>query len=485
LRSVSLFLIFVCCLTTLCRAQQQSPTQSTSTAQDICKAKGIVPPDKCYQIDTADVKTQGLRQATVVSGDRVYVAITRKPTEKCTLQTKAEPVVPEAGAEAFFKILSGAVVPAAAAAEADTCKSAADSDPTIQGQPRPSEIITFDKDSDVLFTLILEFKGRIKIARQNHIDTAKELIAFQNCKDRVGAGAQDFCADKNLFVAAQGKMQNDIDTLLSAPIPTSTVVDLQFQKVQDELKALKDPLWFANKAKQLSCYSALIAGAKAVLADLGASRQQFTKAIDIVRSMTWPTDEPKLIPPQKNAKVTATLTCINLLTSDPAMDPVNLVITYKSIPITTVDVGVLVSLVRKQVIGTTNIQTGVNSSGVPTFKTVFAVTDSAPLQAIPFSFVNLTVYHWRLKYRILTASASGGIGVNPNSGTKEVEFFAGSGFAIGNLFLHFGAHFGEFKNLGGGFSIGETVPPSFGTVPIHKGYTIHPGFALAYRIPLP
>ena len=81
---------------------------------------------------------------------------------------------------------------------------------------------------------------------------------------------------------------------------------------------------------------------------------------------------------------------------------------------------------------------------------------------------------------------SGGIGINPYNGTTQVEYFLGPNLTIKKVALFAGVHIGRYQNLGGGFQIGQTVPPGWTTgtpVPTVLSYTAHLGVGIAYTIP--
>src|ERR1039458_8586238 len=67
-------------------------------AQTSLGCRSVTPPlhktDTCIRIDTADPLTQALRQPNVVSGDRVYIELVRKPVEKCSIQLKTDIIQP-------------------------------------------------------------------------------------------------------------------------------------------------------------------------------------------------------------------------------------------------------------------------------------------------------------------------------------------------------------------------------------------------------
>jgi hypothetical protein len=74
-----------------------------------------------------------------------------------------------------------------------------------------------------------------------------------------------------------------------------------------------------------------------------------------------------------------------------------------------------------------------------------------------------------------------GIGINSNSGTNQVEFFAGDAVSFSRVFIHAGVHFGRTESLGGGYSLGP-VPSGFTgtTAPINWSY--HPAFSIGLSV---
>jgi hypothetical protein len=77
---------------------------------------------------------------------------------------------------------------------------------------------------------------------------------------------------------------------------------------------------------------------------------------------------------------------------------------------------------------------------------------------------------------VLGNSVSAGIGINPNTGTNQVEFFLGDTFSFNRVDLHIGAHFGRTESLGGGFQLNTAVP----TMP--SNYTGQPPIDWAYHV---
>jgi hypothetical protein len=82
---------------------------------------------------------------------------------------------------------------------------------------------------------------------------------------------------------------------------------------------------------------------------------------------------------------------------------------------------------------------------------------------------------------VIANHISTGIGINPNTGTSQVEFFVGDAVSFSRVFIHAGAHFGRQESLGGGFTLG-TVPSTFTgtTAPISWSY--QPAFSIGLSV---
>ena len=186
-----------------------------------------------------------------------------------------------------------------------------------------------------------------------------------------------------------------------------------------------------------------------------------------------------------------TIVCSNSYTKKVTTGPIPVTVLYKDNPKLSVSVGPLLSTIPKQRLGTTPVSTGLNSSGAPTFRTEFAVVDRASYQVIPFAFFNYRIYEFGrgsnpVKPSLFSLHLSAGFGVNPNSGSNEVEYFVGPAIGFKRYLIQFGDHIGRFqKGFNGGFNIGDTVPASFpSALPIRKVYRHGFGIAFSYRLPL-
>lgn len=189
--------------------------------------------------------------------------------------------------------------------------------------------------------------------------------------------------------------------------------------------------------------------------------------------------------PDYGATDTGVLTCMNdLAPTQPTTDAINYSVLYQNVPALTASVGLLTTFQSKQVIGTSP---RANPDGTTT--TYFAITDSGSAQVFPMAFINyrflkpkLTTWWGQPESELaITNSVSAGIGVNPNSGTNQAEFFLGDAVGFNRIYLHVGVHLGRTESLGGGFKIGQPVPPDFsGSAPIDWSY--HPAFSIGFSV---
>lgn len=183
------------------------------------------------------------------------------------------------------------------------------------------------------------------------------------------------------------------------------------------------------------------------------------------------------------------VSCSNTFTKKTTIPQIPVVVLYKSDSPLFVSVGPLFSTLPKQKLGITPINTGLNSSGAPTFRSEFGIVDRASFQVIPFVFINYRIKQFGrgsnpVKPAPFSFNLSAGVGVNPNSGSSEVEYFVGGGLGYKKYLIQFGDHVGRFQEgFTGGFNIGDTVPASFpSTLPIRKVYKHRFGIGFSYRI---
>jgi hypothetical protein len=193
------------------------------------------------------------------------------------------------------------------------------------------------------------------------------------------------------------------------------------------------------------------------------------------------------MPTDYGATDTGTISCSTDTTPAVATtDSINYSILYQNIPALTVSAGLLTTFLEKREYGVTQ---EVDPNNTTMAQTVFAVTDSARASVFPMAFVDYRTGKPALKTwwgepnneLVIANNVGAGIGINPNTGTNQVEFFVGDAISFSRVFIHAGVHFGRTESLGGGFSLGP-VPSNFSgtTAPINWSY--HPSFAIGLSV---
>jgi len=188
----------------------------------------------------------------------------------------------------------------------------------------------------------------------------------------------------------------------------------------------------------------------------------------------------------RKTTITGSVSCVSDADGKtPTTDQISYSVLYQNVPILSASAGLLTTFQEKRVIGTTTTS-ATNPAG---FNTIFAVTDSARAQVFPMAyfnwrFGNYLKTHWYKRPEDeldITTHLSAGIGVNPNTGTNQPEFFVGMALGFNKLMIHPGVHFGRTQTLGGGFTLNNVVPPGYsGPVPINWSY--HPAFSIGFSV---
>jgi hypothetical protein len=188
----------------------------------------------------------------------------------------------------------------------------------------------------------------------------------------------------------------------------------------------------------------------------------------------------------RKTTITSSVSCVSDVDGKtPTTDQISYSVLYQNVPVLSASAGLLTTFQEKRVIGTTTTS-ATNSAG---FNTILAVTDSARAQVFPMAYFNLRFgkylkTHWYKRPEDeldITKHLSAGIGVNPNTGTNQPEFFVGMAFGFNKLMIHPGVHFGRTQSLGGGFTLNSVVPAGYaGPVPIDWSY--HPAFSIGFSV---
>lgn len=188
----------------------------------------------------------------------------------------------------------------------------------------------------------------------------------------------------------------------------------------------------------------------------------------------------------RKATITGTVSCVSALDGKtPTTDNINYSVLYQDIPRLSASAGFLTTFLSKEIVGTTQVAAS-NAAG---FNTVFAITDRARAQVFPMAFVNYRLGHYGTRFwgrtkedeYAISVSASLGFGINPNSGTNQPEFFAGTALAFNRLMFHPGVHFGRTQTIGGGFVLNTPVPATF-TPPVPVTWGYHAAFSIGFSV---
>ena len=200
---------------------------------------------------------------------------------------------------------------------------------------------------------------------------------------------------------------------------------------------------------------------------------------------------------------TGTISCSsNTSPAVATLDTINYSVLYQNVPALTASGGLFITFLQKDQYG---VQAQFNAGSVctancpggtatptGTYTQFFALTDSARASVFPMAYVNYRIgppkitRYWKQPNNelVITHNASAGIGINSNTGTNQPEFFAGYAAGLSRLLIHGGLHYGRVESLGGGFSVGQPVPASWGNTatPINWNYKPYFGIGFSVRV---
>jgi hypothetical protein len=426
------------------------------------------------------------RPTEVPNATRVTVTGTKSPVDKCTVATTREELPPEPNPLGqLVKILTG--IPGAASVDRTACASAVDG-PNDSARRINSALDSLQRNVNA--------SGQeLGTIQDDYKETGNKVSRFVACR---GANNSDICSDPAVFVAERDTIRADLARVLASRLPVIESIELQLASVKKLLaEYLKtsnpnptqaEQAWLDNVNLRLDCLGKHIAFLRQTIESLKTSRSELERFADLLETHTAVfntnarlTTYSRVLPEDNNAKVSGTVTCTNFFTKQVSVDPIPFTVTYHDIPFASVTMGVLFTTLNKREIGTSPVRTGTAADGTPTFRNTFAETDRAANQIVPFSFFNVYLSGTRR----LNLNFTGGVGINPNNGSNQAEFFVGGALGFKNLYVQFGGHIGRWQELGGGFVLGETVPADFPGVPIERRYTMRPSIGISYRLPLP
>ncbi|MEK6337529.1 MAG: hypothetical protein AABM67_21625 [Acidobacteriota bacterium] len=428
----------------------------------------------------------------VMNGTRVTVTGRKSPVEICVVATKREELKPEPNPLGqFIKILTGIPIPASATFPV-VCPDDLKPGPDDSARRINSALDSLKRSSE-------DSGSKVQDSQKIYKDLGKRVAKFVACQKLDGT---DICSNVNTFRTEREELREKVAEVLAEKLPVIDSVELQLVGVKRLLEErLKTPNpsptqaeidWLASVNTRLDCLGQHIASLRQTIDSLKASRAELEKFADLIAAHEEMFDDgdpkkaplttyKKVLPEDNNAKVSGTVTCTNFFTKQVSVEAIPFTVTYQDLPRASVTIGVLFTTLNKRQIGTQALRTGTAADGTPTFRNTFAETDRSGSQLVPFSFFNVYLSGTRR----MNLNLTGGIGINPNNGKNQAEFFAGGALGFKNVYVQIGGHIGRWQELGGGFGFGETVPANFPGVPIERRYTMRLAVGLSYRLPLP
>ena len=431
----------------------------------------------------------------------VTVKGTKSFVDVCTVTTKREELAPEPNPlAALLKIVIGlGPIPFGKVTQPDeeACPTTTGTGIKIPDDPEAKRI---EEQLKALNLRVVAGVGNVNATTLKYSSLGDKITAFTNCKEVV-VDTKDkailgddgkyqlnpICGSAEIFNPAKGKLKGQVEAVLLDPLPVMDTIELEMATLK---KALTDGYkkkgvdgesdWITAVSNRLDCNAKTVNQIKKELASLQSSRDLFESFLKLLGlHKTDNTYERELIA-DANAKVTGTVTCTNYFTKQPSFDPIPFTITYKGFSRHALSAGILFSTLNKRQLGITSVRTGTAADGTSTSQLTFTETDKADAQLVPFSFYNYRFWGDR-KFSL---NGSGGVGINPNNGATQVEYFFGGAVGFHNVFLQFGGHVGRWQEFGGGFNLGDVVPSAV-PVPIERRYTIRPAVGVSYKLPLP
>jgi len=346
----------------------------------------------------------------------------------------------------------------------------------------------------------------VEYRRLQYEEMADRIVRFTGCegvavreralvRDDDGFVFEPICGDQSLFNSAKTRLIEDVERLLQLASPSTERELPVIASAELQLKAVEKLLtdgyrrtavdgeedWIDNVDIRLDCAARRLDILRKSRAFILSAHDEFETVLGLLTAHRTSFNYQKALIADSNSKVTGTVTCSNFFTKQVAFDPIPFTVTYQNPPRGAVSAGVLFTTLNKRQIGIQPVSVGTNADGTAIVRLHFAETDKADSQIVPFTFYN----HRLWGRRKFSLNASGGIGVNPNNGSVQVEYFFGGSLGYNNFFLQLGGHVGRWQELGGGFTIGDQVAAPPPSVPIERRYSVRPAIGVSYKIPLP
>jgi hypothetical protein len=483
-----------------------APTTMVPQARDYFSAPAMVPihmmpagsTPKSEDLIINTPATEVPEPMKVENGTVVTVKGTKSFEDVCTVTTKREELAPEPNPlAALLKIVIGLGPIALGKLTNPTCQTARGGGIVVPADPEATRI---EAELDALHLRVVDGVTNVNAASLNYSLMGDQISAFTNCTeilvDGMGNPILDaagkyqltpICGSAVTFNNAKTKITGQVEKVLADPLAVMDSLELELATLKKALTdgykktgAAGEAAWITDVSNRLDCNAKTVNQIKKELASLQSSRELFESFLKLLGlHETKNTYERELIA-DANAKVTGTVACTNYFTKQSSFDPIPFTIMYQGYSRHALSAGILFTTLNKRQIGLNSVRTGTAADGTSTSQLTFTETDKADAQIVPFSFY--TYRFWG--DRKFSLNGSGGVGVNPNNGATQVEYFFGGAVGFHNVFLQLGGHVGRWQELGGGFNLGDVVPAAI-PVPIERRYTIRPAVGVSYKLPLP
>lgn len=452
-------------------------------------------------INTEPPPVENPKPLEVKSRAEVTVGGTKSFVNTCTVTPKSRtPIAPAPNPLGqIFKVLFGLGPIPLGKVEVTACRPSSGIE-----VPDDPEARRIEAEIVALHRRVVNSASVVNDLRPHYELMADQITAFTNCKEIVLDANGDpvlddkqkytfnkICGRAGEFNTAKNKIGAQVGKTLGLEFPVLESAELEMTALKKEITdgykktgKPKEQDWVNSVNERLDCYSRTLEEIRKEEATLRTSREgfeSFQKLLDKYKGAEEEGSYTAVLRKETNEAAEYTVTCTNYFTKQPAFDPVPFVVKYQETPRGAVSAGLLFSTLNKRQIGVQPVNTGTGSDGTSTVKLILAETDKANSQLIPFSFYNYRLWGDR-KFNL---NGSGGIGVNPNNGAAQVEFFFGGSVGLNNIFIQVGGHVGRWQELRGGFALGDILPSNPPTVPIERRYTIRPSIGVSYKLPLP
>jgi hypothetical protein len=443
------------------------------------------------RIDMSSASAAVPRELQVDDSSRVRVSITKNAFHSCSVELKTEalPAPPNPVAQ-ILGVLGGFI--GGAGREAGTGRAQDELE---------AQVILLDEETD---RVVAKLKEQIVEVESIVRELPKRVACDADMKDK-----NNPCLNATQAQVKLDTLAEDLQNAPTSPIVSTTLVS---SRAAELAKALTGRMvaakpgegeWLKNAFARLRLAQEKIDYATEKRSALVKARDALLVIRERIIGFTPSTNVVYPLSPASNARTVATITCLNVVTQQPAIyrlpsagagqepnvtveriAPVSASVVFRNMPWATVSGGMLYSLVDKRQITVASNKTGTDAAGVVTFDRRVAETGTGGSQIVPFTYFNVVIP--RMSRRTAYAAGSIGFGLNPNNGSKTLEYFLGGAVGIGRfVVINVGAHLGTRMEPDNNFAVGDVLPVALTAVPTRRDRETKFAIGVSYGLPLP